>query len=251
MSKDYGRFTWFELVTTKTDDAKRFYTETLGWKTADGPIEGMDYTLFNVGDGSVGGMMPPPDPKLPSHWLSYVSVKDVDATAKKVVVAGGTILADAFEVPGIGRMQPVADPKGGAFCLFAAAGDDPPALEGPGTFHWNERTTGDPKALHAFYEKVLGYTADAMEMPNGTYWLLKNGDAMRGGLMASPTEDTPEGWLQYVAVNDVDRAVERARKHGARIHGELIEVPGVGRFVSLTDPVGATIAVMKPASPQA
>ena len=59
MSKDYGRFTWFELVTTKTDDAKRFYTETLGWKTADGPIEGMDYTLFNVGDGSVGGMQLP------------------------------------------------------------------------------------------------------------------------------------------------------------------------------------------------
>jgi hypothetical protein len=36
-------------------------------------------------------------------WLFYVGVDDVDATAKKVEAAGGTLLMQPFDIPGAGR----------------------------------------------------------------------------------------------------------------------------------------------------
>ncbi|MEQ8461103.1 MAG: VOC family protein [Sandaracinaceae bacterium] len=248
MSYDYGKFNWFELVTAEVERAKAFYPETLPWKAKDAEMPGFDYTLLMHGETSVAGLTKPQQEGVPSHWLSYVSVKDVDATAKKVVKHGGKLLADAFDVPTVGRMQPITDPEGAALVLFHAAEGEPPATEGPGSWHWNELWANDPEKLLAFYEGVLGWTNDSMEMPNGTYFVLKNGDAMRGGLMKKPTAEIPSMWLQYVTVENADDAVARAERNGAKKLGELMDVPGVGRFGMFSDPTGAVLGVITPAS---
>lgn len=248
MAHDHGRFVWFELITAKAEKAKAFYPEVFGWKVE--PMEmpgGITYPLLKVGDAATGGFAPPPKDGIPPHWVSYVSVADVDATAKKVIANGGKSLMDAFDVPGVGRMQPVADAEGAAFFLFKSADGDPTPAEGPGSFHWNELWSKDPEAAVKFYEKVLGYSSEKMEMPNGAYYVLKNGDQARGGVMASPTKDAPPHWGQYVTVADCDATLERAKRSGGKAIGELMDVDGVGRFGHLEDNQGAVIGFITPA----
>ena len=85
-------------------------------------------------------------------------------------------------------------------------------------------------------------------MPNGMYYVLKSGDQMRGGVIKAPSSDVPTMWLQYVAVDDCDAALDRAKKNGATIVAEPVDAEGVGRFGILRDPLGGRIGVIKPAS---
>lgn len=249
MSYDHGRFVWFELITASAGKAKAFYPEVFGWRFETMSMAGgIDYPLLKVGDLPAGGIAPPPVKDMPSHWISYVSVADVDGAAKKVIEHGGKSLMDAFDVPGVGRMQPVTDDQGAAFFLFKSADGDPPKTEGPGSFAWNELLTKDPKKAARFYEEVLGYTVETREMPMGTYYVLKNGDAMRGGIMAAPSTDIPPHWVQYVSVEDESAALTRAKRAGGAQVGETIEVADIGRFGFIRDPLGAVIGFLRPAA---
>lgn len=248
MSYEHGRFVWFELLTKDIDKAIAFYPEVLPWRIEPTPMQdGSSYNLIKVGDQGVGGLMSP-QADVPTAWISYVSVADVDETAKKIKAAGGATQMDAFDAPGVGRMQPVNDAHGGMFCLFKGETGDPPRVDGPGSLHWNELWTQDPKASLAFYESALGYIHDEMSMPNGTYYILKDGDDMRGGMLQAPSSDIPTMWLQYITVDDCDATLARAKQNGATIVAEPVDAEGVGRFGIFRDPLGGMIGVIKPAA---
>jgi predicted enzyme related to lactoylglutathione lyase len=243
-----GKFVWFEHVSARPADAQRFYGEVLGWKAESFPVGPETYDVIKAGDAIVGGYTRPQESE-PAHWISYVSVADVDATGKAIEQAGGRVLAPPFDVPGIGRMAPVADPSGARFYLFRGHdGNDTPDEAQPraGGFHWNELwTTDDAKAL-AFYEKTLGYTHEDMDMgPQGTYRVLHASGAPRAGILADAA--AAPHWLPYVTVDDCDAALARAMRAGGKLEIPGTEVPGVGRFGVFRDPQGARLAVIKPA----
>jgi len=106
-----GKFCWNELATTNVAAAKKFYSGLLGWKTqAFG--KGMDYTQFKKGKDMVGGMLKCPQPGIPAHWVPYVIVDNVDATAKKAAKLRGTVLMPPFDIPTVGRIAVLRDPQG-------------------------------------------------------------------------------------------------------------------------------------------
>ena len=113
---EVGEFSWNELVTTDEAGAKKFYTSLFGWSTQ--AFGGPEYTLFKQGETMVGGMMKCPKPGLPAHWLAYVTVDDVDATAAKAANLGAKIVMDPFDVPTVGRIAVLVDPQGASIGLF-------------------------------------------------------------------------------------------------------------------------------------
>ncbi len=120
-----------------------------------------------------------------------------------------------------------------------------------GTFFWNELTTAKVKPAKEFYEKTLGWKFEGMPMPTGgTYWIAKAGDKSVGGIFDTAGTDMasmPEFWMAYIAVDDVDKRVAKAKKAGATIVREPFDVPGVGRIAILKQPGGAGIGWMTPA----
>jgi predicted enzyme related to lactoylglutathione lyase len=112
-----GEFSWNELVSTDVASAKKFYTGLFGWQAESFPA-GADYTLFKQGDTMVGGLMKCPKPGLPSHWLPYVTVDDVDASAAKAKGLGAQVVMEPFDVPTVGRIAVLLDPQGAAIGLF-------------------------------------------------------------------------------------------------------------------------------------
>ena len=247
MKHDYGRFVWFERVAEEGAQGAAFYGEVFGWGRQEMTMgDGAAYEMIKHGDAPVGGYVTPKRPGLPAHWASYVSVPDVDAAAKKVEAAGGSCLMEAFDAKGVGRIQPVEDAQGAVFLLFHAEDGDVDATTGPGSFHWNELWAAEASRAVGFYTEVLGYEVETMEMPNGRYHVLKNGDTPRAGIMTRPDAQIPPHWVQYVEVEDADAAVARAKTHGGEALGPLIDVDSVGRFGLIRDPAGATIGVIKP-----
>ena len=74
---------------------------------------------------------------------------------------------------------------------------------------------------------------------------------MRAGLMRSTEPKAPPMWLPYVAVDDCDASAAKAKTLGAQVVTGPQDIPGVGRFAILVDPLGAAIAIMRaaPAAP--
>ena len=243
-----GKFVWFEHISRDAKRAQAFYGEVLGWKIDTHPMGDFTYEMIKTPEGTIGGYAAPQGDE-PAHWISYVSVDDVDATATQITAAGGKLLGAPFDIPTIGRMARCADPFGARFDLFhSERGDEADKPSRPaGHFDWNELSTPDPDKAVAFYEKVLGYTHEAMDMPSGTYNILSRGGVPRGGVMKTPVPGVPSQWLQYIVVDDAATAVARATRSGGRVAMPALEVPGVGRFAVLADPLGAAFGVLKPA----
>jgi uncharacterized protein len=123
---DPGAVTWSELFTTDAAKAGRFYADTIGW-TLDpvdmGPM-GV-YTLFKRPgqQDNKGGMMPigPHMRGVPSHWLTYFAVTNVDASTEKAKSLGAQVTAPPSDIPDIGRFSVLTDPQGATFALYQNA----------------------------------------------------------------------------------------------------------------------------------
>lgn len=112
--KIHGAFSWCELLTTDVNAAKAFYTKLFGWTTEEVPCEGMTYTMVKAGGKEVGGIMamPPGAKGQPPMWGTYVTVNDVDLTARTAEQLGGRILVPPQDIPNVGRFCVIQDPQG-------------------------------------------------------------------------------------------------------------------------------------------
>ena len=118
-----------------------------------------------------------------------------------------------------------------------------------GSFCWNELMTRDIEGAKRFYRDTIGWSFEPMKMDWGTYWIAKSGDKNVGGMfeLTSPEFDgVPNGWMSYLAVDDVDARVAKAMKAGGKLMRPIFDVPGVGRIAILMQPDGAGVAWMTP-----
>jgi uncharacterized protein len=116
-------FVWAELNARGVDKALPFYQQVFGWTTQTHDMGGMTYHEFKIGEQSVGGaqeMMTAVPAEVPSNWLVYFGVDDVDASFRIALDGGGTELVAPMDFPG-GRFAVVGDPQGAAFGLLKAA----------------------------------------------------------------------------------------------------------------------------------
>jgi predicted enzyme related to lactoylglutathione lyase len=117
-----GAYAWAELNARGFDKAVPFYSKLFGWSQKTSPMgEGQpDYTEFQLHGESVGGgmeMSPMVPAQVPSYWMVYFAVGDVDKAFEKAVAAGGTEMLGPTDFPG-GRFAIVQDPQGASFGLM-------------------------------------------------------------------------------------------------------------------------------------
>jgi hypothetical protein len=242
-----GLFVWYELMTKDPKAAIAFYSEVAGWKTE--PFGDGSYTMWVGSQGPLGGVYTMPEQAakkdVPPMWIGSVRVANVDATVSLIKKLGGKAHMEAEDIPGVGRYAVVTDPQTATFAIFS------PSREMPahdtmkhGEFGWNELLTSDSAAAFKFYEELFGWKIhQEMDMgPMGTYRIYGTADKALGGMMTTPQKMQP-AWLYYVEVADVEAAMGRATRQGAKVMNGPMDVPDGGRIVQMMDPQGAMFAL--------
>ncbi|MGI8413154.1 MAG: VOC family protein [Solirubrobacteraceae bacterium] len=106
-----------------------------------------------------------------------------------------------------------------------------------------ELHTRDQSAACAFYDRLLDWRTNQIELPRGTYHALELGGTVDGGVVECGVRDAT--WLPYVEVTEVDAITERARRLGAAVLLEPREGPTGWRSVIATQD-GGEIAFWQP-----
>ena len=110
-------FVHLELCTPDTAKAKDFYTGLFGWTFTDNNMGGgMIYSTFKPDSGPGGGLFSMPG--MPTFWLAYVGVDDINAATDKAKSLGATIHKGPQEIPNVGWFSVLADPTGATIALF-------------------------------------------------------------------------------------------------------------------------------------
>ncbi len=118
-------FGWAELNARGFDKAAPFYAEVFGWaaRASEMPEGAPQYTEFQIDGNSIAGgmemntMVPA---QVPSFWLVYFNVDDVDRSFEEATQAGAHEMLAPQDFPG-GRFAILADPQGATFGLLKMA----------------------------------------------------------------------------------------------------------------------------------
>jgi predicted enzyme related to lactoylglutathione lyase len=103
----------FEIPADDVGRAQNFYKRALGWRISD-PWK-MNYFFVETRkkgeEGINGGLMQRKNPGQP--FMNYIAVKSIEASLRKVVVAGGTICMPKTEIgSGMGWIAAFQDTEG-------------------------------------------------------------------------------------------------------------------------------------------
>ena len=110
----------------------------------------------------------------------------------------------------------------------------------------------DPDKLGQFYTSLFDWTIE--QVPGMDYRLIKtvetdakgtpaHGGGINGGILKRPAGYEGRAWVNYVNVESVEAATDRAQELGAKLMKGKSAVPGMGWFAMFTDPQGNPFAV--------
>jgi predicted enzyme related to lactoylglutathione lyase len=241
---------WVDLAVPDVAAAEQFYAGVLGWTYTDTGEEYGHYRICLYDGRPAAGIGPLQDKQQPPAWTTYLASDAVDSTAQQIVGNGGKLLADPFDVPGHGRMCIAFDPQGAVFGVWQAGGHiGAEVYNEPGSLVWNEASVPEPDAAREFYAAVFGYTYQPIDGAGPAYATFHtDGDPLGsiGGLDNSPP-GTPPYWMVYFMVADTNAAIAAAVARRAKVLSGPVDTP-YGRLAVITDPQGATFAILGPGS---
>ena len=101
-------------------DAKKlqdFYSNLFDWKLE--VDETLNYGMLNAGteEGIAGGIFPTQG-GMPTYFVVYAQVDDVQASLDKAESLGGKAITSPTPIPNVGSFATFADPEGNTFGLF-------------------------------------------------------------------------------------------------------------------------------------
>ncbi|MBY4575337.1 glyoxalase [Gordonia paraffinivorans] len=249
---------WFDLMSSDTARAERFYGEIFGWE-AEAPDDQMGgYRNFTRNGRRVAGLSPVMEGAgAPSDvWSVYLHTEDAEATARAVEAAGGNVVFPPMKIGEEGTMLLVADAAGAVVGFWQPDRHTGYSEYGVhGTPYWFETHSKDYAKSVDFYRAVLG--ARIEEVGTGgdpdavgpdRYGQIFFGEMSYAGIMDAASmypAEVPSFWQVYVTVDDVAATVRQVESLG----GEVV-MPGeqtpYGTLATVKDPMGALICLGHP-----
>ena len=147
---------WVELVTPDLEHATQFYGRLFGWTFEDAMPPGAPepYLVAKLRGKDAAGIVRGDGPQ----WITYIAVDDADATSRRAVGAGATLIEAPADAGAGGRWSEIRDPRGATFRLWQA-GDrlGSQVNNAPGSWNFSDLHTDDLDAGLAFYRGLFGW----------------------------------------------------------------------------------------------
>jgi uncharacterized protein len=254
-----GAFSWPELATTDQKGGVAFYRSLFGWDVKEAPLgPGETYSMFTVRGREVGAAYTMRADErqmgIPPHWNSYITVENVDASAKRAGELGAKVLAAPFDVMDAGRMAVVQDPTGAVFQIWQPKRSIGARIVNEnGALCWTELSTRDTKTAAAFYTQFLGWKAKVGGEGVNAYteFTAAGGNYPMAGMIdiaafGDRGKHVPPNWMPYFQVADINASFEKAKSLGAEVGVPPTQIADAGRFAVLADPQHAMFALFQP-----
>jgi len=120
----------FEIPYENATRIARFYEQAFGWQTQAMGVDMGNYVLATTTPtesgrptqpGAINGGFYEKKPNWPAQHPSVVmAVADVDTSIRAVASAGGTVLGEPMDIPGVGRYVSFIDTEGNRLSLLQA-----------------------------------------------------------------------------------------------------------------------------------
>ena len=122
MSEDIeiGKIGWIDMTVGDAPAVRDFYKAVVGWEAEDVSMgDYSDYVMKMPGGDGVAGVCHARgnNAELPSGWLIYITVANVDASAKACTDKGGKLVVEPRGLAG-GRFCVIEDPGGSVAALY-------------------------------------------------------------------------------------------------------------------------------------
>ena len=115
----------------------------------------------------------------------------------------------------------------------------------PNPFVHVELMSTDVGKAKSFYGELFDWELEDVPMNDMTYTMIKVGEGTGGGLMKNPIPNAPSSWVAYVLVDDLKKAVEKAKALGGTVMKDETPVKDRGSFAIIEDPTGAMLGLWK------
>ena len=112
-----------------------------------------------------------------------------------------------------------------------------------------EFNSSDPLGSVAFFEQALGWSFD--RWGEHDYWLATTGEGEPGinGAVGRVPEGAAPSTMNTVQVAHLETAIDNCENAGGQRIGEILEIPGVGRWARIREPGGNEFGMIEPAAP--
>lgn len=237
----------------------RFYSRVLS--TGENPLWREADLMNNLGMPIIGlGERNPEYAQLPLQWMPHIQVADVATSVERAVPLGGRVLMHAKDDGGVSQWAVLLDPNGAAFGLIPVIppeaitpgeGVDWPDPATPvGRIAWLDLTIPDASTTQAFYEQVVGWSVQDVEMKDGgeSYadhnMLGADGNPAAGVCNARGVNaDLPPVWMIYLPVGDLAESLRLVDEEGGEVMKTVKGKDGKYVYAVVRDPVGVHFAL--------
>src|SRR5215469_14844169 len=91
-----------------------------------------------------------------------------------------------------------------------------------------ELNSTDVQKAKSFYGQLFDWKLEDVPMGPMTYTTIGVGTGTGGGITQQMMPGAPSAWLAYVQVDDLKHSTEKARKLGAHVLQDVMEVADMG-----------------------
>ena len=239
-------FIWADLSTFDIDAAKQFYQQCFDWR-----YQGLDedYLICNAEQLPSAGLFVMPEKfqniGMPSFWMSYIKVEDLDSKVVAAEKYGARIEVKPQAAPAGGRIALIRDPAGAGFtCYEGGVFGSEENANTSGRMVWNELHISNLEMVKSFYSNVFGWRIEATSHKDRyeIFSSSENSDAIAGiQITSNDIKGDKEYWGVYFSVNDLAKASKCINANG----GEIVAMQPLGsRPAQLAyDPQGAAFYI--------
>lgn len=114
----------------------------------------------------------------------------------------------------------------------------------PGKFVWHNLITADAETARSFYGALFGWEFTVED--DGRYSVISHGGRNIGGIVSANEGKAPKRarWMSAVSVTDLVGALRAVEAAGGKQLEAPVDVPGIGRVVTVEDSGGALLHLL-------
>ena len=212
-----NNFVWADLSTFDLEVAKSFYDDVFGWNYS--KTEG-EYLTATVSNLETSGLYATPEKfrkmNMPSFWMSYIRVENLEFTIQKAKELGGIIELVQLEQQ-IGKIALIRDPSGAGFTIYEGSFLNARTENTVGTMVWNELFVSNASLVIDFYKGIFNWQIEKSEDKRHLIYNKSGENISAIQQISNDIKGTHEYWAVYFAVSDLEETKQKVINNNGKI----------------------------------